>query len=124
VPVLVTIATINVLFRSDSEQISFLDPEALRTRCNDVIEDSETRARAIMLAEELQQLALQYNNAVIASVEAYLAKSAKWDSSANNLIELLQPWDTTRLQTVQGIVRVRQSMRQLLTAEQWDRVFG
>ena len=123
-PVLVTIATINALFRSGSEQTSFLDPEALRARCNDVIEDTETRARAIILIEELERLARQYNAAVVSSVEAYLTKSAQWDSSANDLIELLQPWDRARLQTVQGIVRVQQSMRQLLTSEQWERVFG
>jgi hypothetical protein len=124
VPVLVTIATVNALFRPGSEQISFLDPESLRARCNAMIEDTETRARAVMLTEELERLALRYNSAVAASVEAYIAESAQWDSSANDLIALLQPWDSARLQTVQGIVRVRQSMRELLTTEQWDSVFG
>ena len=123
-PVLITIATINALFRTGSEQISFLDPDALRERCNDVIEDTETRARAVKLTEQLQQLAQQYNTAVAASVDAYLDKSAQWDSSANDLIELLQPWDKARADTVQGIVRVRQSMRELRTAEEWARVFG
>jgi hypothetical protein len=123
-PVLVTLATVNALFRSGSEQISFLDPVALRERCNDVIEDTETRARAVMFTEQLQQLAQQYNSAVVASVEAYLIKSAQWDASTNDLIELLQPWDDARADTIQGIVRIRQSMRDLLTAEQWERVFG
>ena len=123
-PVLVTMATINALFRAGSEQISFLDPESLRERCNEVIEDTETRARAVMLAEELQQLADRYNDAVAASVEAYRTKSEQWDTSANDLIEQLQPWDKARVETVQGIVRIRQSMRELLTAEQWERVFG
>jgi Spy/CpxP family protein refolding chaperone len=122
-PVLITIATVNALFRPGSEQISFLDPEALRARCNDVIEDTETRARAVMLTEELQRLALHYHSAVAASVEAYLAKSAQWDSSANDLIELLQPMDNARTRTVQEIVRVRQSMRELLSTEQWNQVF-
>lgn len=123
-PVLVTMATINALFRAGSEQISFLDPESLRERCNEVIEDTETRARAVMLAEELLRLADRYNDAVTASVEAYLTKSEQWDTSANDLIEQLQPWDKARIETVQGIVRIRQSMRELLTAEQWERVFG
>ena len=123
-PVLITIATINALFRPGSEQISFLDPEELRRRCNEVIGDTETRHRALLLTEDLMRLAQQYNTAVAASVEAYLAKSAEWDSSANDLIELLQPWDNARARTIQGIVRVRQSMRELLTKEQWERVFG
>ena len=123
-PVLITIATVNALFRPGSEQISFLDPEALRTRCNEVIEDTETRARAVMLTEELMRLAQQYDLAVAASVDSYLAKSAQWDSSANDLIELLQPWDSARLRTIEEIVRIRQSMHELLTTEQWNRVFG
>ena len=123
-PLLITIATVNALFRRGSDEVSFLDPDALRERCNDVIEDTETRERAVVLVEQLQQLAHQYDKAVAASVGAYIAKSAKWDSSANDLLELLHPWDNTRVQTVQEIVRVRQSMRELLTTEQWERVFG
>ena len=123
-PVLVTLATINALFRPDSEQAGFLDPAGLRERCNAVLEDTETRARAVMLTEELEQLASQYNAAVASSVESYIAKSAQWDSSADDLIELLQPWDNARARAIQGIIRVRQSMRELLTTEQWERVFG
>lgn len=123
-PVLITIATVNALFRSGSEQTSFLDPDALRERCSNQIEDTETRARAMLLAEQLQRLAQQYQEAVAASVDAYIAESVKWESSASGLIEQLQPWDSARLQTVQGIIRVRQSMRELLTTEQWNRVFG
>ena len=122
-PVLITLATVNALFRTGSEQISFLDPVALRERCNDVIENTETRHRALLLTEDLMRLAQQYDTAVAASVEAYIDKSAQWDSSANDLIALLQPWDSARTETIQGIVRIRQSMRELLTAEQWDSVF-
>ena len=41
----------------------------------------------------------------------------------DDLIELLQPWDNARVQTMQGIIYVRKSMRELLTGEQWERVF-
>ena len=76
-PVLVTLATVNALFRSGSEQISFLDPDALRERCKDVIEDAETRAQAVLLTEGLLELARQYNDSVASSVDAYLSKSAQ-----------------------------------------------
>ena len=122
-PVLITIATINALFPSGSEEVSFLNPDVLRVRCRDQIEDTETRARAMILVEQLQRLARQYQRAVVASVDAYIAESVKWESSASGLIEQLQPWDSARLHTVQEIVRVRQSMRELLTTEQWQRVF-
>jgi len=123
-PVLITIATINTLFRSGAEQASLLNPDKLRARCMEELEDTETRHRAVMLTDELQRLARQYEKAVVASVNAYIAESVKWESSANGLIEQLQPWDSIRKQTVQEIVRIRQSMRALLTAEQWNRVFG
>ena len=123
-PVLVTLATINALFRPGSEQISFLDPQALRARCNDVIDDTETRHRALLLTDELQRLARRYEKAVLASVEAYVSESVKWETSVNELIEQLEPWDRARGDTVRDIVRVRQSMRELLTTEQWKRVFG
>lgn len=122
-PVLITIATVNALFRSGSEEVSFLNPDVLSERCRDEIEDTETRARAMIHAEQLQQLARQYQKAVVASVDAYIAESVKWESSASGLIEQLQPWDSARLRTVQEIVRIRQSMRELLTTEQWKRVF-
>lgn len=122
-PVLITIATVNALFRADSEQVSFLTPDALRERCRDQIEDTETRERAIILADQLQQLTREYHNVVIASIEAYIEESVKWESSASGLIEQLQPWDNARRHTVQEIVRVRQSMRDLLTIEQWNRIF-
>lgn len=123
-PVLITIATVNALFRTGTDEVSFLNPDALLERCRDQIEDIETRERAVMLAEQLQQLARRYQNAVAESVEAYIAKSAKWDASANDLIEKLQPWDNARVEAVQEIVRIRQSMRGLLSTEQWNHVFG
>jgi len=122
-PVLITIATINALFPSGSEEVSFLNPDVLRVRCRDQIEDTETRARAMILVEQLQRLARQYQRAVVASVDAYIAESVKWESSASGLIEQLQPWDSARLRTVQEIVRIRQSMHELLTTEQWKRLF-
>ena len=122
-PVLITMATINTLFRPGAEQASLLNPEKLRARCMEELEDTETRHRAIMLTDELLRLARQYEKAVVASVNAYTAESVKWESSANELIEQLQPWDSTRMSTVQEIVRIRQSMHELLTTEQWNRVF-
>ena len=123
-PVLATMAIINIFSPSDPEVVSFLNPEALRVRCIDEIEDIDKRERAVKLTEELQQLSGQYEKAVVATVEAYIAESVKWESSANGLIELLEPWDSTRTRTLQEIVRVRQSMQELLTTEQWNRVFS
>ena len=123
-PVLTTIAILNIFSPSGSEVASFLNPEALRLRCIDEIEDIEKREQAVKLTQELQQLASQYENAVVTTVEAYIAESVKWESSADGLIEVLEPWDSSRTKTLRDIVRVRQSMHDLLTTEQWNRVFS
>ena len=122
-PVLTTLAIINLLFSSDSEGVSFLGPDALRARYMDEIEDADTRERAVKLTEELQRLARRYQDAVSATLDAYLAESVKWESSASGLIEQLEPMDSVRTQTLQEIVRVRQSMLEILTVAQWNRVF-
>lgn len=122
-PVLITMATINALFRPGAEQASLLNPAKLRARCMEELDDTKIRHQAIMLTDELQRLARQYEKAVVASVNAYTAESVKWESSASGLIEQLQPWDSARLRTVQEIVRIRQSMRELLTTEQWKQLF-
>lgn len=123
-PVLVTIATINALFRTSANGVSFLDPDALRAHCSDVIEDTDTRERALEIAGELQRLAREYEDRVTAAVDLYLAESRTWDSSATGLIELLEPMDSDRVRTLQDIIQVRQSMLDILTAEQWQRVFS
>lgn len=122
-PVLATLATINFLSGSRPDEVSFLNPAALRERCKDHIKDADTLEKVIKHTEELQQLMSQYQDTVVATMEKYRAESVKWESSANGLIERLSPLDNARSQALMEIVRVRQSMHELLTAEQWQRVF-
>ena len=90
----------------------------------EVIENTEIREQAVMLTTELHRLTQQYRKAVVENLHAYLTKSAQWDSSADDLIEILEPLDILRIQTLQDIVHVRRLMREILTAEQWNKVFG
>ena len=122
--VLITLATIRYLFRSGGSKVSFLDPELLRAQCEDKLREADGRERALALTDELEELASQYNEAAAAGLDAYIVSSAKWESSANGLIELLKPLDHTRARALQGILRVRQSMLETLTVSEWDRVFG
>jgi hypothetical protein len=101
-----------------------LNPGILQARCMEAIEDTEIREQAVILTAELHQLTQRYQKAVAESLDAYLAKSARWDSSADDLIEILEPLDILRTQTLQDIVYVRRLMREILTAEQWNQVFG
>ena len=104
--------------------MSFLDPDSLRAQCEDKLREADGRERALALTDELEELARQYDAAAAAGLDAYLVASAKWESSANGLIELLKPLDHTRARALQGILRVRQSMLETLTVSEWDRVFG
>ena len=122
-PVLITLATINA-FRPGTESVSMLNPGILQARCLEAIENTEIREQALMLTAELHRLTQQYQKAVAESLDAYLTKSAKWDSSADDLIELLEPLDILRTQTLQDIVYMRRLMLEILTAEQWNQVFG
>ena len=122
-PVLATLAAVSFLFPAGSNEASFLNWEVLRARCKNEIEDVETRDKAVQLTEELQRLTGQYQQVVLATMDTYRDESEKWESAANGLIELLQPLDEARAQVLQDIVHVRQSMHELLTPEQWLRVF-
>lgn len=122
-PVLATLATINALRRPGTEDVSMLNPGILRAHCMEVIENTEIREQAVMLTTELYRLTQQYQKAVVENLDAYLTKSAQWDSSIDDLIEILEPLDILRIQTLQDIVHVRRLMREILTAEQWSLVF-
>ena len=124
-PVLATLAAINLVFGSSSnEAVSFLNPYKLRARCKEEIENVHKQAQAIALTEELERLAAQYQKSVVITLEAYIEESVKWESSADGLIDVLEHWDRSRDNTLREIVRVRQAMHDLLTAEQWARIFS
>lgn len=124
-PVLTTIAAINFFSGTTEENsVSFLNPEVLRERCEEVIKDTGKRTQAVKLSDDLQRLSAQYRKDVITTVEAYIDESVKWSSSADGLIDLLEPMDNSRRQTLLDIIQVRQSMRELLTTEQWQQVFS
>lgn len=123
-PVLVTLATINALRRPGTEEVSMLDPGILQAQCMEAIENTAIREQAVMLTAELHRLTQRYQKAVAESLDAYLTKSAEWDSSADDLFAVLEPLDILRIQTLQDIVYVRRLMREILTAEQWNQVFG
>lgn len=122
-PVLATIATINFFFGSGST-VSFLNPATLRARCESELARLDTRDGALALIDELEHLADQYNESLTASLAAYVTETSNAKSTAADLIGILQSLDDTRRSTLHEIVRIRQSMLDVLSAREWDRVFG
>ena len=76
-----------------------------------------------LFGKELQSLVPRYEAAVSETIDAYLVKLRNWQSSADDLIELLDPLDHERIRTLEEIVRLRHAMRELLNANQWNQVF-
>jgi len=121
-PVLATITIVTLLFGGGSG-ISFLNPGSLRKQCKDNLDDSPAQEKALALVDELDQLAGQYNQAVAAALDTYVAGTQQ-ETSAVYLAGQLAPFDEVRDATLRNIVEVRESMRKALTAEEWDKVFG
>lgn len=121
-PVLATLITMKLFPRA--EAIGFLNPDALRDRLGQELEDSPNREPALALVDELIELAAKYDEAAEATLEKYLTESVKWESSAAELIQLAEPLDRQRDVALRGIIRVRREMLDLLTEAEWETVFA
>ena len=123
-PVLATIATINVLFRGGAtDRVGFLEPVTLRARIERELEDAVVRDRAVALVNELERIALRYDRSLVATTGAYVTESSSPNSRSDDLIAILDSFDRERRTALDEIVGIRQSMLHLLTVAQWDRVF-
>jgi hypothetical protein len=121
-PVLITIATVTILFKGSKDHASFLDPAALREKIEKLPEGT-TRTEALGIADRLDTLALEYDDVTDASMKAYIADVEKWDSSADKLIEDLQPSDQLRKKMLPELIRLRERLVEILSVEEWEEVF-
>ena len=123
-PVLLTIATINYLFKSKPDDpAGFLNPAALRNKIQG-LPDGAARIEALEITDQLDALVKQYDDATDDAMGAYIADVERYDSTADNLLEDLRPIDELRWQTLPELIRLRQSLIDTLTQEEWDQVFG
>jgi uncharacterized membrane protein YccC len=123
-PILITIATVTTLFkRGSKEQAGFLAPVALRAKLED-LEEGPARLEALEIADQLDALASEYDDATDAAISAYIEDVERWSSTADELIEDLQPVDQLRRQTLSELVPLRQRLIDALSPEEWDQVFG
>jgi len=123
-PVLVTLATINLLFRGGSEdQPGFLNPAALRAQLEDLPE-GPGRAEALEIMDQLDALAREYDAATDAAMGAYIADVEKYDSTADDLIADLLPPDRIRVSTLPKVIDLRARLVEALSEEEWADVFG
>jgi hypothetical protein len=126
-PILITAAAASAIFSSlssaDPGQPSFLDPGMLQNKIESVLWQSERLDQALKLVEELDRLAQAYTHSADRSLEEYRGHVARPGWSAESIKKMLAPYDQIRTQTLNDLLRIRQSMLDLLTEEEWHRIF-
>ncbi len=122
-PVLVTIVAVNYLFGGSKEKASFLDPVGLRKKI-EKLPEGENRTRAIALVDRLDMLAREHEAATDASISAYIADVEKYETTTDELVDDFEPSDQARTKVYRELIEVRQAMVEILSAKEWDKVFG
>ncbi len=122
-PVLVTIAAVSYLFGGSKEKTSFLDPAGLRKKI-EKLPEGENRTRAIALVDRLDMLAREHEAATGASISAYIADVEKYETTTDELVDDFEPSDQARTKVYRELIEVRQAMVEILSAKEWDKVFG
>jgi hypothetical protein len=123
-PILVTIATVTYLFSKGSKgEAGFLAPAVLREKIEKLPEGSD-RTKALGVADRLDTLAREYDSATDAAMSAYITDVKDRNSSADMLIEDMEPIDRVRGNTLSEVVRLREDLVDALSPEEWDEVFG
>ncbi len=122
-PVLTTIMLVNFLFGGSKEKASFLDPVGLRKKI-EKLPEGENRTRAISLVDRLDMLAREHEAATGASISAYIADVEKYETTTDELVDDFEPSDQARTKVYRELIEVRQAMVEILSAKEWDKVFG
>ena len=124
-PVLVTATTITLILVASKgkNRGSFLNPASVR-KYLEKLPESETREQALEIADEFVRIGEEYAEAVTATLDAYAAHAAQWHTSADSLIAEMTPLDAAFARLLDEVLRVRQSLLDTLSAEEWDKVFN
>lgn len=123
-PVLITISAVTYLFlRGSKGEAGFLAPTVLREKIEKLPEGS-TRMKALSVADRLDSLAREYDSATDAAMNKYVVDVEDWNSSADRLIEDMEPLDKVRWNTLSQVIRLREDLVDALSPEEWDEVFG
>ena len=123
-PVLTTLATINLLFGGRSEdQPGFLNHAALRAQL-EALPEGPSRTEALEIMDRLDALAREYDDATDAAMSSYIADVEKYESNADDLILDLLPLDQVRVGTLPKVIELREQLVEALSEEDWDEVFA
>jgi len=122
-PVLATIAAVSYLFGGSKEKTSLLDPVGLRQKI-EKLPEGESRTKAIALVGRLDKLAQEHEAATDAAITAYIADVEKYTTTADQLADDFEPLDQIRTRVYQELIAVRQELIDMLSPQEWNKVFG
>ena len=122
-PVLTTIAIVSYLFGGSKDKVSFLNPSGLRAKLEKLPEGS-TRTRALALADKLDLLAKEHDEATDTVLHVYAADVEKYTTTTDQLVDDFEPLDRERAKVYRELIGVRQAFIDTLSPEEWDKVFG
>jgi hypothetical protein len=121
--VVLTLTVLSMIFLKGGKRASFLIPAGLRKRI-EKLPESDRRKLALSLVTSLEHLAQNYDTAAQANLATYVDRAADWNSSADTLMQIREPMDRLRMQTLMSVVELRQSLLDALTPAEWKKVFG
>ena len=124
-PVLVTATTITLILAAGKgkNRGSFLNPASVR-KYLEKLPKSETREQALEIADEFVMIGEAYAETVKTALDAYAAHAAQWNVSADSLIEEMTPLDAAFARLLNEVLRIRQSLLDTLSPQEWDKVFN
>ena len=123
-PVLITTTTIALILAGGKgkNRGSFLNPASVR-KYLEKLPKSETREQALEIADEFVRIGEEYAETVKTALDVYAAHAAQWNVSADSLIEKMTPLDAAFARLLNEVLRIRQSLLDTLSPDQWDKVF-
>jgi hypothetical protein len=124
-PIVATMTIIALLRSNASGDQPFFDPALLREMLAEGLDDEadELLARAMLLANELETITERYRATVESTIDAYIEASEDPRSNASSLSKRFAAMDQDRSELMGDIVRLRRSLVDLLSDEQWQAVF-
>ena len=123
-PVIATTTAITLLLvgGKGKNRGSFLNPASVR-KYLEKLPESETREQALEIADEFVRIGEAYADTVKTALDAYATHAAQWNVSADSLIEEMTPLDAAFARLLDEVLRIRQSLLDTLSPDQWDKVF-
>ena len=124
-PIVTTMTLMALLRDSDGSPCPFFEPGLLREQLENGLREHEPElARALVVADELDALLERYSASVHATLDAYIEKTTQPETRAADLIEQIRPMDEERARAMREIIHGRQQLVDLLSGDQWSRVFS